>query len=248
MRDIDLTGKTAIVTGASKGIGKATAILLAELGANIVLNYRKTPVSDLIEEIKSKGVKVMAVKADISKFDEAEILIKEALNEFKSIDILVNNAGITMDNLVVRMNEDEFDKVIATNLKGSFNTIRHVGRIMIRQKKGKIVNVSSVVGISGNIGQINYSSAKAGILGMTKSSAKEFGMSGVNVNAVAPGFIKTDMSEVLPDKQKDLMIKNIPLKREGTPEDVAKVIAFLVSDMADYITGQVIKVDGGMVM
>lgn len=248
MEGIDLKGKTAIVTGASRGIGKAIALRLAELGANIVVNYRSTPVDDLILEIEKMGVKAIAIKADVSKFDEAEKLVKETVETFGTLDILINNAGITKDALVMRMKEEDFDSVINVNLKGAFNTIRHASGIMFRKRTGRIINITSVVGIIGNAGQTNYSSAKAGLIGMTKSLAKELGSRGITVNAVAPGFIGTDMSDKLSDKQKEAMIGSIPLKRVGSTEDVANLVAFLVSDMATYITGQVINVDGGMVM
>jgi len=248
METIDLKGKTAIVTGASRGIGKAIALRLAELGANIVVNYRSTPVDDLVREIAKKGVKVIAIQADVSKFDEAEKLVKQTVETFGTLDILINNAGITKDGLVVRMKEEDFDKVIDVNLKGAFNTIRHASGIMFRKRTGKIINITSVVGITGNAGQINYSSAKAGLIGMTKSLAKELGSRGITVNAVAPGFIGTDMSNELSEKQKEAIIGSIPLKNMGNAEDVANLVAFLVSDMAAYITGQVINVDGGMVM
>ncbi|MDD3223174.1 MAG: 3-oxoacyl-[acyl-carrier-protein] reductase [Clostridium sp.] len=248
MDGICLKGKTAVVTGASRGIGKEIALLLAEFGANIVVNYRSTPVDELISEIEEKGVKAIAVKADVSVFDEAEKLIKSAKEEFGTVDILVNNAGITKDGLVLRMKEEDFDKVINVNLKGAFNTIRHACGIMLKQRQGRIINISSVVGITGNAGQINYAAAKAGIIGMTKTCAREFGSRGITVNAVAPGFIKTDMSDVLNDKQKEALVSNIPLKKEGCTEDVANLVAFLASDMSSYITGQVINVDGGMAM
>lgn len=245
-----LKGKTAVVTGASRGIGKAIALKLAELGANIVINYRSSSnsVEELIKEIEAKGSKAIAVQGDVSVFAEAENMMKKAVEAFGSLDILVNNAGITKDGLILRMKEEDFDKVIEVNLKGAFNCIRHATPIMMKQKSGKIINISSVVGVSGNAGQVNYSAAKAGIIGMTKSVARELASRGINVNAVAPGFIQTDMTEVLSDKVKENTLNNIPLKKFGTAQDVANLVSFLASPSADYITGQVINVDGGMVM
>ncbi|MTK11731.1 MAG: 3-oxoacyl-[acyl-carrier-protein] reductase [Clostridiaceae bacterium] len=245
-----LKGKTAIVTGASRGIGKAIAVKLAELGANLVLNYRSDSksVEDVIKEIESKGSKAIAVQGDVSVFSDAENIVKKAVEVFGSLDILINNAGITKDGLVLRMKEEDFDKVIDVNLKGAFNCIRHAAPVMVKQKGGKIVNISSVVGVTGNAGQINYSAAKAGIIGVTKSAARELASRGINVNAVAPGFIQTDMTEVLSDKVKESTLNSIPLKRFGSAQDIANMVAFLVSPSADYITGQVINVDGGMVM
>lgn len=246
----DLKGKTVVVTGASRGIGKAIALKLAGLGANIVINYRSESKSaeDLVEEIRSLGSKAEAVQADISSFEGAKNLTEKAVEAFGRIDILVNNAGITRDGLLLRMKEEDFDKVIEVNLKGTFNCIRHVSSVMLKQKCGKIINISSVVGIAGNAGQVNYSAAKAGIIGMTKSVARELASRNITVNAVAPGFIKTNMTEVLSDKAKETTLKGIPLKRFGTAEDVANVVAFLALPYSDYITGHVINVDGGMVM
>ena len=242
----DLKGKTAIVTGAAKGIGRAIAIALAKRGCNIVLNYRSSVKEELIEEIESHGVKCLAIKADISDFKEAEELVKKTKEEMGSVDVLVNNAGITRDGLLIRMSEKDFDDVINTNLKGAFNMLRHSGAVMLKQKSGTIINISSVVGLMGNAGQVNYAASKAGILGMTKSAARELASRGITVNAVAPGFITTDMTDVLNEEQHKRMIDNIPLKKAGAPEDVAEAVVFLAENR--YITGQVLNVDGGMVM
>ncbi|WP_310910180.1 3-oxoacyl-[acyl-carrier-protein] reductase [Clostridium estertheticum] len=245
-----LKGKTAVVTGASRGIGRAIALKLAKHGANVVVNYRNSvdAVQEVVKEIEALGVKVLAIQADISSYADVENMIKKSVEEFGSIDILVNNAGITKDGLLMRMKEADFDSVIDINLKGAFNCTRHVAAIMLRQRSGRIINISSVSGLTGNAGQVNYSAAKAGIIGMTKSVAREFGSRGVTCNAVAPGYIQTDMTEDLSAKVKDTIMGTIPLKRLGRPEDVANVVAFLATDEAAYITGQVINVDGGMAM
>ncbi|OBR96405.1 MULTISPECIES: 3-oxoacyl-[acyl-carrier-protein] reductase [Clostridium] len=242
--------KVAVVTGGAKGIGRAIALKLAEDGFNIVVNYRSSlnSVEKVIGEIKERGSEAIAVQGDVSVFEDAKNIMKQAVDTFGRIDVLVNNAGITRDGLILRMKEEDFDKVIEVNLKGAFNCIRHVSPIMVKQKSGKIISISSVVGVTGNAGQVNYSAAKAGIIGITKSTARELASRGINVNAVAPGFIKTDMTEVLSDKVKDATLNNIPLKKFGSAENVANVVAFLASSSADYVTGQVINVDGGMVM
>jgi len=245
-----LKGKNALVTGASRGIGKAIAIKVASLGANVAINYRNSieQVKEVINEIEKLGVKAIAIQCDISNYNDVEKMIKKYIDEFGSIDILVNNAGITKDNLIMRMKEEDFDSVIDVNLKGSFNCIKHVSSIMLKQRSGRIINISSVSGIVGNAGQVNYSSAKAGILGMTKAVARELASRGITCNAVAPGYIKTDMTDVLSDKIKEHVKNTIPLNKFGTPEDVANAVGFLASDDASYITGQIINVDGGMVM
>lgn len=245
-----LKGKCAIVTGASRGIGKAIALKLANLGADVVINYRSNEEEaiQVQKEIEQLGAKSLVVQGDISNFEDVENLINIAKEKFGKIDIMVNNAGITKDTLLIKMKPEDFDKVIDINLKGVFNCLKCISSVMIRQKFGKIINISSVVGISGNAGQINYSASKAGVNGMTKSLAKEIGSRGITVNAVAPGFIETDMTDSLADKYKEEMKKSIPLRRFGKAEDVANVVAFLASKEADYITGQIIQVDGGMLM
>lgn len=245
-----LKDKVAIVTGGTRGIGRAIALKLADQGANIVINYRNSDKE--AEELKSilegKGVKVLTVKCDISNFEDSKNLIDKCKEVFGKIDILVNNAGITKDTLIMRMKEEDFDNVIDVNLKGTFNCAKHASAIMLKQRFGKIINMTSVVGIAGNAGQVNYAASKAGVIGLTKSLAKELGSRGITVNAVAPGFINTDMTASLSEKVKEEASKNIPLKRLGDPEDVANLVGFLASDAANYITGQVINVDGGMVM
>jgi 3-oxoacyl-[acyl-carrier protein] reductase len=245
-----LTGKVAVVTGAGKGIGRAIALKLAQHGASIVINYRSSEkeAEEVIEEIRKSGGKAEMVQGDVSCFEDADKVIKFAVLSFGRLDILVNNAGITKDTLLLRMKEEDFGKVIDVNLKGVFNCAKHASAVMLKQKSGRIINISSVVGLTGNAGQANYAAAKAGILGFTKSIAKELGTRGITANAIAPGFITTDMTEVLSDKVKEKLIENVPLKRLGSPEDVANLAAFLASDNASYITGQVINVDGGMVM
>lgn len=245
-----LTGKVAVVTGAGRGIGKAIALRLADEGASIVVNYRSSEkeAKELVEEIREKGGTAECVQGDVSFLEDAEKVIKFAAEKFGRLDILINNAGITRDTLLLRMKEEDFDKVLQVNLKGVFNCTKHASAIMLKQKSGRIINISSVVGIIGNAGQANYAAAKAGIIGFTKSIAKEIGARGITVNAIAPGFITTDMTDVLSDKIKEKLIENVPLKKLGSPEDIANCAAFLVSDNASYITGQVINVDGGMVM
>ena len=245
-----LKDKVAIVTGGTRGIGRAIALKLADHGANIVINYRNSDkeAEELKNILEEKGVKVLVVKCDISNFEDSKNLMDKCKEVFGKIDILVNNAGITKDTLIMRMKEEDFDNVIDVNLKGTFNCAKHASAIMLKQRFGKIINMTSVVGIAGNAGQVNYAASKAGVIGLTKSLAKELGSRGITVNAVAPGFINTDMTASLSEKVKEEASKNIPLKRLGDPEDVANLVGFLASDAANYITGQVINVDGGMVM
>ena len=241
-----LKEKTVIVTGGAKGIGKAIALAFAKEGANIVLNYRTSSPEDVVKEIENFGVKCLSIQADISDFAQAQNLVESSIKEFGTIDVLINNAGITKDNLIMRMSEEDFDSVINTNLKGAFNMTKHCSKIMLKQKSGTIINMSSVSGLTGNIGQVNYSASKAGMIGMTFSTARELAPRGITCNAIAPGFIKTDMTDVLPENIKENVLNLIPLKRFGTTQEIADTAIFLAKNK--YITGQVITVDGGMVM
>ena len=241
--------KTAVITGATKGLGKQIALELAKDGFEKVINYRteNDSLAQMVEEI-NKTTKAYTFKADISNFDEAKALIDFATSETGKIDLLVNNAGITNDKLLVRMSEEDFSKVIDINLKGTFNCIRHASRLMMKQKFGRIVNISSVIGLIGNVGQANYAASKAGVIGLTKSAAREMAPYSVTVNAIAPGFIKSDMTDKLTDEIKDNIKSSIPMRKIGEPKDVANLVKFLANDETGYITGQVINVDGGMVM
>ena len=246
----NLSGKVAFVTGASRGIGRAIALRLAADGAKVALNFSSNvaKAEEVKDAIISQGGEALLVQGDVSNFAVVTELIKKVVDEWGRLDILINNAGITRDNLLLKMSEDDFDKVIATNLKGVFNCTKAVTKLMMKQRGGRIVNMSSVVGLKGNISQANYAAAKAGIIGFTKSVARELASRGVTVNAVAPGFINTDMTGALSEKVKEVILQEIPAGRMGNPEDVANAVAFLVSDQAAYITGQVLSVDGGMVM
>lgn len=245
-----LEGRVAVVTGASRGIGREVALTLAKYGADVIVNYNgsEEKAKEVVAEIETLGRKAIAIKASVSSMDEVSQMIDETVEKFGKIDILVNNAGITKDNLVLKMTEDDFDAVIDTNLKGTFLCMKQVYRLMMKQRYGRIINMSSVIGVSGNAGQVNYAASKAGVIGMTKSLARELGTRGVTVNAIAPGFIETEMTDVLSDKVKQEIEGQIPLKRMGQVQDVAEAVAFLASDKAAYITGQVLHVDGGMVM
>ncbi len=247
---MNLSGKTAIITGGSRGIGRAIALKLAEKGANIVVNYTSSPdkATEVVEQIKEMGREALAIKADVSKEEDVSSLVKEVSKQFSTIDILINNAGITKDTLLIRMKDDDWDRVLDVNLKGTYLCTKLVAKKMMKQRSGKIVNITSVVGIIGNAGQANYAASKAGVIGLTKSSAKELAARGVNVNAVAPGFIHSDMTDKLSDEVVENYAKNIPLGKMGDPEDVANAVAFLCSEEASYLTGQVLNVDGGMVM
>ena len=245
-----LKDKIAIVTGGSRGIGKEICLKFASLGANLVINYigDKTQAEDTKAECEKLGAKVALSEGDVSKMADCEKLFQTAMDTFGRVDILVNNAGITRDNLLMRMSEEEFDAVIAVNLKGTFNCMKQAARPMMKQKYGKIINMASVVGVTGNAGQVNYAASKAGVIGMTKSMVKELANRGVTVNAIAPGFIRTAMTDVLSDDVKAEITRVIPMGVMGETEDVANLAAFLASDASRYITGQVINVDGGMVM
>lgn len=241
-----LQGKTAVVTGAAKGIGKAIALAFAKEGCNIVLNYHSSLDDETVQEIEACGVTCMPVQGDVSDFAFAADMMKKVKKELGSVDILVNNAGITKDMLLMRMTEEQFDIVIQTNLKGTFNMIRHASSIMLKQRSGAIINMSSVVGVMGNVGQANYAASKAGIIGLTKSTAKELAARGVTCNAIAPGFVETDMTAALSEDLQKQMLETIPLKRYGQVDDIAQAAVFLAKNT--YITGQVLHVDGGMCM
>ncbi len=245
-----LEGKIAVVTGASRGIGRQIAVTMAKEGAYVIVNYNGSAAKaeEVVKEIEAAGGQAEAVQCNVSDYGAAEEFLKNVIAKHKRIDILVNNAGITRDNLLMKMSEEEFDAVIDTNLKGAFNCIKHVSRQMLKQKSGRIINISSVSGVMGNAGQANYCASKAGMIGLTKSVARELGSRGITVNAIAPGFIDTEMTAVLPDDVKKAMGDQIPLKKFGTTQDIADAAVFLASDRAKYITGQVLCVDGGMAM
>ncbi|MBN2541082.1 MAG: 3-oxoacyl-[acyl-carrier-protein] reductase [Bacilli bacterium] len=241
--------KTVLVTGSSRGIGKAIVQAFAENGANVVINYvsSERPANELAESIRESGGNALVVKGDVSSFNDAERIVNEAIDTFGKIDILINNSGITKDNLMLRMTEDDFDRVVEVNLKGTWNMCKNVTRHFLKNKAGSIINITSVVGIIGNPGQSNYVASKAGIIGLTKSLAKEFGSRHIRVNAVAPGFIETEMTDQLPDEAKQAYLKQIPLNEFGSVQDIANACLFLASDEAKYITGQTLSVNGGMI-
>lgn len=245
-----LTGKIALVTGAARGIGKEIALTLASNGATVIVNYNgsKERAESVVSEIKANGGEAEAMQCNVADFEASEAMVKEVLNKYGKVDILVNNAGITKDNLIMRMSEADYDAVLDTNLKGAFNMIRHLSRAFLKQRSGKIINISSVSGVMGNAGQSNYSASKAGLIGLTKSVARELASRNVCVNAVAPGFIATEMTEDLSEDYMNKMKEMIPLGKLGNTKDIANMVLFLAGNQSDYITGQVIHVDGGMVM
>ncbi|MEH7234805.1 3-oxoacyl-[acyl-carrier-protein] reductase [Bacillus sp. JJ1562] len=245
-----LNGKVALVTGASRGIGRTIAIELAKAGAKVAVNYSgsEQKANEVVDEIKALGQEAFAIQANVSDADSVANMVKEVIASFGSLDILVNNAGITRDNLLMRMKEEEWDDVININLKGVFLSTKAVTRQMMKQRSGKIINIASIVGVSGNPGQANYVAAKAGVIGLTKTAAKELASRNINVNAVAPGFITTDMTDKLPEDVKNDMLKLIPLARFGETTDISGVVLFLASDQSNYMTGQTLHIDGGMVM
>jgi 3-oxoacyl-[acyl-carrier protein] reductase len=247
---MNLKGKTALVTGSGRGLGKAIALKLAKMGANIVLNdiASSDSIDSTAKELKGAGYNVIVTKGDIRNSEDVENMMKKSVDTYGSLDILVNNAGITKDMLMIKMKENDWNDVISINLTGAFLCTKAAARIMIKQRSGKIINISSVAGVMGNPGQANYSASKAGLIGLTKSTAKELASRNITCNAVAPGIITSKMTDVLPDKVKENYLNNIPLGRFGTPEDVANVVAFLASDYSSYVTGQVIHIDGGLVM
>ena len=243
-----LEGKVALVTGASRGIGREIALTLAEYGADVIVNYNgsEEKAAQVKAEIEKLGRRAKMVQCSVADYEASGKTISDMLAVFGHIDILVNNAGITKDNLMIKMSEDDFDAVIDTNLKGTFNTIKHMYRAFLKQRAGRIINLSSVSGVLGNAGQANYAASKAGVIGLTKSMAKELASRNITVNAVAPGYIDTDMTQAMGDGAKEAIIAQIPLKRAGQTKDIAEMVAFLASDKASYITGQIISVDGGM--
>ncbi|WKY46490.1 3-oxoacyl-[acyl-carrier-protein] reductase [Eubacteriaceae bacterium ES3] len=243
-----LKNKTALITGAARGIGKGIALKMAENGANIALVYRgsEDKAKETCDELTALGVEAKIYQCDVADFDATKKLVAQVVSDFGTFEILVNNAGITRDKLLLIMKEDDFDAVINTNLKGAFNMTKHAGAHLLKKRKGSIINISSISGMMGNIGQCNYAAAKAGLIGLTKSSAKEMAMRGVTCNAIAPGFIKTDMTDALKPEMLEEILKNIPLSRFGSIEDIANMCVYLGSDLAGYITGEVIKIDGGL--
>jgi 3-oxoacyl-[acyl-carrier protein] reductase len=247
---MNLEGKTALVTGASRGIGREIALELARQGANVAVNFAgsEAKANEVVDEIKALGREAFTIQCDVSNSEQVTSMVKETVDRFGKLDILVNNAGITRDNLLMRMKEEEWDDVININLKGVFLCTKAVTRQMMKQRNGRIINIASIVGVSGNPGQANYVAAKAGVIGLTKTTAKELASRNITVNAIAPGFITTDMTDKLTEEVKTEMLKQIPLARFGEPKDIAKVTAFLASDDSSYMTGQTLHIDGGMVM
>ena len=247
---MNLTGKVALVTGASRGIGQATAIDLAKAGADVVVNFigNEAVAQETVEKIEALGRKAIKIKADLGNAEDVQAMVDEAVAAFGHIDILVNNAGITRDGLLIRMKDSDWDDVLNINLKGVYLVTKAVAKLMVKQRAGRIINMTSVSGVTGNVGQANYAAAKAGVIGFTKTCAKELAARGITVNAVAPGFIETAMTDVLPEKIKEGIAATVPFGRMGQPEEIASVVTFLASDFASYITGQVLNVDGGMVM